>query len=61
LGIRLDHARILARHCWCRRPGIRNSAEVKDLMYVDLGGLRALKGSQRYPIPPASSSRTIRT
>ena len=23
----------------------------QDLMYVDLGGLRAFKGSQRYPIP----------
>ena len=33
------------------KAGIRNSAEVRDLMYVDLGGLRAFKGSQRYPIP----------
>src|ERR1700752_3864620 len=33
------------------KAGIRNSAEVKDLMYVDLGGLPPLKGSQRYPIP----------
>jgi hypothetical protein len=33
------------------KSGIRNSAEVKELMYVDLGGLRAFKGSQRYPIP----------
>jgi len=24
---------------------------VKDAMFVDLGGLRAFKGSQRYPIP----------
>jgi hypothetical protein len=30
---------------------IRNSADVKDAMYVDLGGLRAFKGSQRYAIP----------
>ena len=30
---------------------VRSSADVKDLMYVDLGGLRAFKGSQRYPIP----------
>lgn len=30
---------------------IRNEAGVKDAMYVDLGGLRAFKGSQRYPIP----------
>jgi hypothetical protein len=33
------------------KASIRSSAEVKDLMYVDLGGLRAFKGSQRYPIP----------
>jgi hypothetical protein len=30
---------------------VRNSADVKDAMYVDLGGLRAFRGSQRYPIP----------
>jgi hypothetical protein len=30
---------------------IRRSADVKDEMYVDLGSLRAFKGSQRYPIP----------
>lgn len=30
---------------------VRNEAGVKDAMYVDLGGLRAFKGSQRYPIP----------
>jgi hypothetical protein len=30
---------------------VRSSADVKDAMYVDLGGLRAFKGSQRYPIP----------
>ena len=30
---------------------VRNEAAVKDSMYVDLGGLRAFKGSQRYPIP----------
>ena len=29
----------------------RSSGDVKDAMYVDLGGLRAFKGSQRYPIP----------
>jgi hypothetical protein len=33
------------------KSGIRESGEVKDAMYVDLGGLRAFKGSQRYPIP----------
>ena len=30
---------------------IRSEADVKDTMFVDLGGLRAFKGSQRYPIP----------
>jgi electron transfer DM13 len=33
------------------KAGIRDSGEVKDAMYVDLGGLRAFKGSQRYAIP----------
>ncbi|HEV1999582.1 MAG TPA: DM13 domain-containing protein [Xanthobacteraceae bacterium] len=33
------------------KSGIRDSGEVKDAMYVDLGGLRAFKGNQRYPIP----------
>lgn len=30
---------------------VRNASEVKDTMFVDLGGLRAFKGGQRYPIP----------
>src|SRR4051812_22877293 len=30
---------------------VRREAEVKDAMFVDLGGLRAFKGSQRYAIP----------
>jgi hypothetical protein len=30
---------------------IRTSAAVKDQMFVDLGQLRAFKGSQRYAIP----------
>lgn len=33
------------------KANIRNEAAVKDAMYVDLGGLRAFKGSQRYAIP----------
>ena len=32
------------------KASIRTSADVKDLMFVDLGGLRAFKGSQRYAI-----------
>jgi Electron transfer DM13 len=30
---------------------VRREADVKDTMYIDLGGLRAFKGSQRYAIP----------
>jgi hypothetical protein len=33
------------------KASIRNSSEVKEQMYVDLGGLRAFQGSQRYAIP----------
>ncbi len=31
--------------------GIRNATAVKDATFIDLGGLRAFKGSQRYVIP----------
>jgi hypothetical protein len=34
-----------------RKTPIRASSDLKDAMFVDLGGLRAFKGSQRYPIP----------
>ena len=30
---------------------IRSTAEMRDVMFVDLGSLRAFKGSQRYAIP----------
>ncbi len=30
---------------------VRDDGAVKDAMFVDLGGLRAFKGSQKYPIP----------
>src|SRR5215211_2949636 len=33
------------------KANIRGNAGVTDTMFVDLGGLRAFKGSQRYPIP----------
>lgn len=33
------------------KANIRSSADVADQMFVDLGGLRAFKGSQRYPVP----------
>lgn len=33
------------------KASVRKEADVKDTMFVDLGGLRSFKGSQRYPIP----------
>src|SRR5437667_32740 len=33
------------------KAAIRTNADLKAQMFVDLGGLRAFKGSQRYPIP----------
>jgi Electron transfer DM13 len=33
------------------KPGIRQSSDLGEAMFIDLGGLRAFKGSQRYAIP----------
>ena len=33
------------------KSNVRREADVKTSMFVDLGRLRAFKGSQRYPIP----------
>jgi len=33
------------------KAGIRQNSDLGDAMFVDLGRLRAFKGSQRYPIP----------
>jgi len=33
------------------KPNIRREADVSNTMYIDLGRLRAFKGSQRYSIP----------
>jgi hypothetical protein len=33
------------------KANVRTAADVSNEMVVDLGGLRAFKGSQRYPIP----------
>jgi hypothetical protein len=33
------------------KAGIRKNADLGDAMFIDLGGLRAFKGSQRYAIP----------
>jgi hypothetical protein len=37
---------------------VRSSSDLKDAMFVDLGGLRAFKGSQRYPIPAGVDLKT---
>jgi hypothetical protein len=39
------------------KASVRNNGDVKDAMYIDLGGLRAFKGSQRYPIPAGVNLR----
>jgi hypothetical protein len=33
------------------KASLRQNGDLKDAMYVDLGGLRSFKGSQRYRIP----------
>ena len=33
------------------KASIRAAADMKDVVFVDLGGLRSFKGSQRYAIP----------
>jgi hypothetical protein len=33
------------------KASIRSSSDLKEVMFVDLGGLRSFKGSQRYSIP----------
>ena len=37
------------------KAGIRSEDDMKNVMYVDLGRLRAFKGSQRYAIPAGVS------
>ncbi|MBZ0139044.1 MAG: DM13 domain-containing protein [Pseudorhodoplanes sp.] len=39
------------------KAGIRTNADMSDVMFVDLGRLRAFKGSQRYPIPAGVNLR----
>lgn len=34
------------------KASIRSSSDLTDAKFVDLGGLRSFKGSQRYAIPP---------
>ena len=33
------------------KPNVRRSSDVQGTMFVDLGGLRSFKGSQKYAIP----------
>jgi hypothetical protein len=40
---------------------VRSSADMKHVMFVDLGGLRAFKGSQRYAIPDGVDLRDYRS
>ena len=42
------------------KGSIRSPSDLKDVMFVDLGGLRAFKGSQRYAIPAGVNLRIIR-
>ena len=37
------------------KSDVRKAADVKQAMFVDLGRLRAFKGSQRYIIPPGTN------
>jgi hypothetical protein len=43
------------------KEDIRASADLKDVMFVDLGGLRAFKGSQRYTIPVGIDPRNYQS
>jgi hypothetical protein len=43
------------------KASLRSSSDLKDAMFVDLGGLRAFKGSQRYPIPAGVDPKTYQS
>ena len=42
------------------KASIRSSSDLKDAKFVDLGGLRSFKGSQRYAIPPGVNPTDIK-
>jgi hypothetical protein len=41
------------------KAAIRSEGDMKDVMFVDLGRLRAFKGSQRYAIPAGVDLKTF--
>jgi hypothetical protein len=43
------------------KASIRASLDLKDVMFVNLGGLRAFKGSQRYSIPAGIDLKDYRS
>jgi hypothetical protein len=43
------------------KASIRSSSDLKDAMFIDLGGLRAFKGSQRYAIPGGINLKDYRS
>jgi hypothetical protein len=43
------------------KASIRSSSDLKDAKFVDLGGLRSFKGSQRYAIPPGVNPKDYQT
>jgi hypothetical protein len=43
------------------KASVRKEADVKNAMFVDLGRLRAFKGSQRYPIPAGVDLKNYRS
>jgi Electron transfer DM13 len=43
------------------KASIRSSSDLKDVMFVDLGGLRAFKGSQGYAVPAGVNLKDYRS
>lgn len=43
------------------KPGIRASSDLGEAMFIDLGGLRAFKGSQRYAVPVGVDLKTYQS
>lgn len=43
------------------KASLRSTSDLKDAMFVDLGGLRAFKGSQHYSIPAGVDPRNYQS